>query len=129
MKSRTRLFLRTRFASCILTAVAAALLIVAVLAAQSLGKNDRDRAKQMLVALEEAIKKTYYDPAYHGLDLDAQFKRASDKVEQAQSLGQALGIIAQALIDFDDSHLFFIPPTHTTKVEYGWKMGMLGDRC
>jgi C-terminal processing protease CtpA/Prc len=33
------------------------------------------------------------------------------------------------LIEFDDSHLFFILPARTTRTEYGWQMQAIGDRC
>jgi carboxyl-terminal processing protease len=37
-------------------------------------------------------------------------------------------VIAQVLVDFDDSHLFFVPPPTTVAVEYGWKMQAIGDK-
>src|SRR4029077_15036461 len=45
------------------------------------------------------------------------------------SLGQALGIIAQTLLDLNDSHSFFIPPQRPERVEYGWNMQMIGGKC
>ena len=38
------------------------------------------------------------------------------------------GIIAQFLVAFDDSHLFFVPPV-VNKSDYGFKMRMVGDKC
>jgi C-terminal processing protease CtpA/Prc len=32
-------------------------------------------------------------------------------------------------MDLDDSHAFFIPPSRTTRTEYGWEMQMVGDKC
>jgi C-terminal peptidase prc len=37
-------------------------------------------------------------------------------------------IIARFLYPFNDSHLYFIPPSKTTKVEYGWEMMFIGDK-
>lgn len=91
--------------------------------------NQRAQAKRMLSSIQAAIKRTYYDPAFHGLDLDAHFKAAAAKIDEAQSFSHAYGIIAQALVDFDDSHTIFIPPGRTTDVEYGWQMQLVGDRC
>ena len=45
------------------------------------------------------------------------------------SLGQALGVVAQALVDLDDSHTFFIPPNRSVRAEYGWRMRMIGAEC
>lgn len=97
--------------------------------AQSLSSFDRQRYSQMLDVLKSDIKKNYYDENYHGINLDEHFKQAQEKIKQATSIGQALGIIAQALLDFNDSHLFFQPPGHVVKVEYGWQMKMIGDKC
>jgi C-terminal processing protease CtpA/Prc len=97
--------------------------------AQALTGRDRDRGKIMLNAIKNDIKKDYYDPAFHGIDIEARFKQAEEKMDQAQSLGQVMGIVAQVLIDFDDSHLFFIPPSRVTRTEYCWQMQAIGDKC
>ena len=83
----------------------------------------------MLSIIKEDLKKNYYDPTFHGVDIDASFKAAAEKIKQAQSLGQTFGIIAQTLIDLDDSHTFFLPPGRSQKTEYGWQMQMIGDKC
>ena len=95
----------------------------------TLNNMDRDRGRVMLAMIKDDIKKNYYDPAYHGIDLEARFKTADDKIRTATSIGQVFGIIAQVLIDFEDSHLFFLPPSRTTRTDYGWQMQMIGDKC
>lgn len=97
--------------------------------AQSLNPVDRDRGNTMLKVLKSEIKKNYYDPTFRGIDLEARFKTAQEKVDRATSLGQVFGIVAQALMDFEDSHLFFIPPQRSDTVDYGWQMQMIGDKC
>lgn len=97
--------------------------------AQSLNAVDRDRGHTMLKVLKNEIKKNYYDPTFRGLDLEARFKTAEEKVDRATSVGQVFGIVAQALLDFEDSHLFFIPPQRSDSVDYGWQMQMIGDKC
>jgi len=89
---------------------------------------ERGRGRDMLKTVKEDIKKNYYDPNFHGIDLDARFKAADEKMQQAQSVGQIFGIIAQVLLDFDDSHLFFVPPGFSDSVEYGWQMQAVGDK-
>ena len=36
-------------------------------------------------------------------------------------------IIAQVLMELDDSHTFFEPPSRAVRVEYGWRMQAVGD--
>src|SRR5438874_1702161 len=98
-------------------------------AQQSPNSLDRDRGRVMLRVIKDDLKKNYYDPNYHGVDLDARFSTADDKIKQATSLGQIFGIIAQALIDLEDSHSFFVPPGRSYQTEYGWQMQMIGDKC
>ncbi|HKQ50862.1 MAG TPA: S41 family peptidase [Pyrinomonadaceae bacterium] len=95
--------------------------------AQGLSAIDRERANGMLDVIKDEIKKSYYDPDFHGVDVEARFKLAKDKIKQATSLGQAFGTIAQALLDFNDSHTFFIPPRRSATVNYGWQMKMVGE--
>lgn len=90
---------------------------------------DRDRGHVMLKTLKNEIKKNYYDPGFRGIDLEARFKAADEKVDRAASLGQIFGIVAQTLIDFEDSHLFFIPPQRANTTDYGWQMQIIGNKC
>lgn len=90
---------------------------------------DRDRGRSMLSVIKEDLKKNYYDPGCHGMDLDARFKAADEKIKQAQSLGQIFGIIGQVLTELEDSHTFFLPPGRANQTEYGWQMQMIGDKC
>jgi len=91
--------------------------------------RDRNRGLVMLQSMREYLKEYYYDPKYHGLDLEARFKNAEGKMKEAVNLGQVLGIIAQTLVELNDSHTFFVPPPRPVDVDYGWKMQMIGDAC
>lgn len=90
---------------------------------------DRARGSTMLNVIKSDLRKNYYDPNFHGVDIDARFKQADEKIKTATSLGQIFGIIAQALIDLNDSHTYFIPPGRSYTTEYGWNMQMIGDKC
>lgn len=100
-----------------------------VVNAQQLGPYDKERGVTMLKILKDEIKKNYYDPNFHNINLDVRFKEAEEKVKQATSFGQIVGIVAQVLLDFNDSHTFFIPPSRSVDVDYGWKMLVIGDKC
>ncbi len=98
-------------------------------AQQAASSIDRDRGSVMLRTIKENLKSNYYDPAYHGMDLEARFKASEQKIKTATSLGQIFGIIAQTLIELEDSHTFFLPPGRSVTVEYGWQMQIVGEKC
>lgn len=90
---------------------------------------DKDRGRDMLSQIKSDLKKNYYDPTFHGMDVETRFKAAEEKIAEATSIGHIFGIIAQVLIDLEDSHTFFLPPGRSSRTEYGFEMQMIGDRC
>jgi len=92
-------------------------------------ERDRNRGLVMLSLVKDYVKEFYYDPAYHGMDLTKRFKAAEDHIHEAANLSQILGIIAQVMVELNDSHTFFIPPSRPVDVDYGWKMQMIGEIC
>jgi C-terminal processing protease CtpA/Prc len=91
--------------------------------------TQRAEAEAMLTNLRDAVKKNYYDPAYHGLDIDARFTTYEEKLIKAGTLGDALRTVAAFLSGMDDSHTYFIPPMQSHRPEYGYKMQIFGDAC
>ena len=91
-------------------------------------KAEREQARAMLSTLKHELQKNYYDPTFHGMDLEGRFKAANEKLDQAVSLAQLLGIVGQVLLDLNDSHTFFLPPGRTYQTDYGWQMQAIGDR-
>jgi carboxyl-terminal processing protease len=89
---------------------------------------DKERGRMMLSSIKDDLKKNYYDPTFRGMDIEARFKSADEKIKQAQSLGQIFGIIGQVLVELEDSHTFFLPPGRANKTEYGWQMKAVGDK-
>jgi carboxyl-terminal processing protease len=83
----------------------------------------------MLRDLHDALEHHYYDPQYHGIDMEARFKAADTNLQSVNNLGAALTIIAQTLDALKDSHTFFLPPSRNTHREYGYIQQMIGDRC
>jgi carboxyl-terminal processing protease len=99
-----------------------------VLARQgTMSKTDRDLYKQILLDVHKDIEENYYDPAYRGIDLDAVFKEATDKVAAASTTTEAIDIITNTLFRFDDSHTRFFPPPRAVQADYGWMMTAIGD--
>lgn len=97
--------------------------------AQAFDSVERGRTKSMLNAVKNEIKNKYYDKNFKGVDLETKFKEAEKKLDEAKSLGQAFGIIAQAVLQLNDSHTRFYPPPTTVRTEYGFRMQMVGDKC
>ncbi|HEX8493405.1 MAG TPA: S41 family peptidase [Pyrinomonadaceae bacterium] len=92
-------------------------------------KRDRNRGIVMLRGIKDYLKADYYDPTFHGVDIETRFKASEEKINQATSLGQIFGIIAQTLVELNDSHTYFVPPPRPVKVDYGWRMQLIGDEC
>lgn len=116
----------------IISAIVSMLALFCIIPVGAQGKMDgieRDRLKMMLKNIKGAIKKDYYDPTFHGIDLDVRFKQAEDRLDQVTTTGQGFAVIAQALIDFNDSHLYFLPPQTNLDVDYGWQLTIYGDKC
>lgn len=95
--------------------------------AQELRSVDRTRGQTMLKVIKKDLQKYYYDPTFHGLDLDECFLKAEQDIDQATSLGQVFGIIARAVLTLDDSHTRFVPPSLTAKYDYGWRVRVVGE--
>ena len=90
---------------------------------------ERGRADSMLGGVYLELKKNYYDPKFHGLDIDARYKTYKERLKQAPTLGEAFRVIAAFLSGLDDSHTVFIPPRRSYRFDYGYRMEMVGDQC
>ena len=110
--------------------VIAAVLLPVVASAQVPFDNlQRERARQMLRDLRDAMEHHYYDPKFHGVDMQARFQAADMRLQSVDNLGAALTTIAETLDALKDSHTFFLPPSRNTHREYGYVLQMIGDRC
>lgn len=94
---------------------------------QGLGPYDRDNARAMLSMVRDDLKGNYYDQTFRGLNLDERFKDAEARVKAATTRDQLMVIVAQTMLDLNDSHTFLIPPSRAARIEYGWQMQMIGD--
>lgn len=99
-----------------------------VVSQQKMDSIARGQAMSMLKNVKNAILKGYYDPTFGGMDIEARFKLAEEKLKAADSLGQAFAIIAQAVVDLNDSHTRFYPPARPMVIEYGWRMKAVGNK-
>lgn len=96
---------------------------------QQISGYERERGRMMLKIVKDDLKDHYYDPTFHGMNLDESFQVAEEKIKQATTNSQIFAIIAQTLMALNDSHTFFLPPMRGFRVEYGWQMQAYGDKC
>ncbi len=105
-------------------------LVVVSASAQSLPIGlERNRGRTMLNAIKDDLKKNYYDPTFRGMDIEARFKQSEERIAKASHQNEIFGIIAETLVDLNDSHTYFVPPSRSYTFDYGWKMQMIGEKC
>ncbi len=97
--------------------------------AQSLGPYDRDSARAMLNMVRDDLKGNYYDQTFHGLNLEERFKDGEARIKTATTRDQLMIVVAQSLLELNDSHTFFVPPARAARIEYGWQLRMVKDEC
>ena len=97
--------------------------------AQKLDALNLERAHSMLRQTYDEVKKNYYDPAYHGVDLDATYHQFDARLNSSQTINDSFRVIAAFLLTLKDSHTFFQPPMRANHSTLGYEMEMVGDHC
>lgn len=92
-------------------------------------KIDRERGLNMLKEIRDAIKENYYDKNFRGIDLDGRYQATREEIKKLDTNAQIFGIIAEFVLQFNDSHTRFYPPGRANRPEYGFTMQMIGDLC
>ena len=98
-------------------------------AQKKMDRIERQQMRTMLSTIKGDIRDNYYDKTFKGIDLDKRFEKAEKRIKEVKTTGEALGVIAQVLMDFNDSHVYFQPPLTNLDIEYGWRSRMIGDKC
>lgn len=104
-------------------------LIVDEIASAPSVKLNRSRGLNMLNEIKDEIKQRYYDKNFRGINLDERFKVAAERIKTMETNAQIFRVIAQVLLEFNDSHTRFYPPSRANRVEYGFSMQMIGNQC
>lgn len=91
--------------------------------------TDRGGAEVMLSQIHDALKQHYYDPTYHGIDMDARYHVYLDRLKSAPTMSEAMRTISAYLAILDDSHTGFIPPRYNFRFNYDFRLQMFGDQC
>ncbi|HLJ40760.1 MAG TPA: PDZ domain-containing protein [Candidatus Acidoferrales bacterium] len=111
-------------------AILLALVIPELLFAQTnLTSTDIVLAEDMLRGVRDAVKKNYYDPKYHGVDLDTRYKVYEERINKATNRGATFAEIAAYLSALHDSHTIFIPPPRLAAFHYGFRMAIIGEKA
>ena len=97
--------------------------------ANSETKLYRAQALSMLDEMKATLKEHYYDPNYHGIDLEARFAAAKARVKTLDFNWQMYRVLVQVLMEFDDSHTSFFMPPRSDFFDYGFSMQMIGNDC
>jgi C-terminal processing protease CtpA/Prc len=87
------------------------------------------RAQGMLRDAYQDVKKYYYDPKYHGVDIDALYRDYNSRMQNAASLSQAFRLNASYLDSLHDTHTFFSPPARPYRLDSGYRLQMYGENC
>jgi len=95
----------------------------------SQSKLAREYALSMLDEIKGIMKENYFDQNYGGMDLKARIETAKARVKTLELNWQMYRVIAQVLLELDDSHTFFILPRRGDHFRYGISWQMFGNKC
>src|ERR1035437_565143 len=125
MKCRCTIAIIAEFLMCVL-------LVAPVCPAQQetvLSKDNQGLVSDILRKADDEVKKHYYDPKLHGLDLDARYTQYSERIGKAHDLGDGYRVVAAYLAGLKDSHTYFVPPSRANHFDYGYRYALVGDAC
>ena len=86
-----------------------------------------DRGRGILRDARDSVKKYYYDPTYHGLNLESLYQQYDERIKTASSFNECLRMVAAFLGGLKDSHTYLIPPDRPFRFDYGFRMQLFGD--
>jgi C-terminal processing protease CtpA/Prc len=95
---------------------------------QAISKDDAYRVGRMLRDAYDAVTRNYYDPTFHGVDLDARYREYEGKLGSASSMNAGLTFVAGFLSGLTDSHTYFVPPARPYKIDYGYRLAPIGEQ-
>lgn len=96
---------------------------------QEISALDRERGKTMLRVMRKDIEENFYDRKYKGINLDTLFAVTAHRIDAARTNNEMFTMIEDVMNEFQDSHMFFLPPGRAARVDYGWTYQMFGDSC
>ncbi|MGB9180014.1 MAG: S41 family peptidase [Pyrinomonadaceae bacterium] len=92
-------------------------------------KSNREMGLRLLDEMKTALKDNYFDPNFHGINLEARFKAAKERIKTLNYNWQVYRVLAQVLLDLNDSHTRLNVPPRADNFEYGFSVQMFGNEC
>ena len=92
-------------------------------------KQARFYALGMLDEIKKNLKEHYYDQKFGGMDLEKRIEEAKARVKTLEYNWQMYRVLAQLLVDLDDSHTYMILPSRRDHFRYGINWQMFGESC
>ena len=92
-------------------------------------KEERLVHQSILKDVKKDIEKHYYDAAFHGINIEENYKKTSELIKVAESSQEMTDLISRFCLLFDDSHLYFTPPKKTFNFNYGLNLQMIDDKA
>ena len=94
---------------------------------KAIGSYERGLLHDIFHQTVREVKANYYDPTFHGLDVDGNASKYDALIDKVTTQGEGFRVIAGFLSDFHDSHLFFIPPPRPYRYDNGYRAQIIGD--
>ncbi len=97
------MLIHKRFPWLVTFSLAALAFAICSAAQQKINKVDLERARAVLHHVKELIAKNYYDPTFHGYDLEARFQKADQKLAEVNSFEMGMNVVGWAVQGLADS--------------------------
>ncbi len=91
--------------------------------------DQRDLANAMLNDVATDVRDYYYDPTFHGVDWSAKIRETTQKVRESTDFNMAMAHVAAMLDSLGDSHTYLVPPPRPYRIDFGYELAMIGERC
>jgi C-terminal processing protease CtpA/Prc len=97
--------------------------------AQSDTPRHRAESLAVLRSIKNNLREFYFDKSLRGIDVEAKIEAASKRIKTLTYNWEMYRVLAQFLLDFDDSHTAFALPPRADHFTYGFDVQMIGNEC
>lgn len=84
-------------------------------------------SQRYLSDLNADLRRSYYDPSFHGVNIDAAYDSAKRELKAARTDSQRYRALEHFLEQFDDSHTFFVAPWRLSLSDYHFGIRFIGE--
>jgi C-terminal processing protease CtpA/Prc len=83
----------------------------------------------MLRQAHNDLRQDYYDPTFHGVDIDKLYTQFDERLNTSHSVNETYRVIAAYTLSLKDSHTSFSPPPRQNSSTLGYQIQVVGDKC